>query len=124
VENCTPICGDKECGGDGCGGGCGSCAPELFCVKGYCLEECEPDCTSKACGDNGCGGSCGECELLGAYCNELFQCETLGGSSCLGYCGGNNPNWPCSCDLLCKTEGDCCPDICDACEANAFPFCP
>ena len=122
-ENCTPVCGNNACGPDGCGGTCGTCAPELFCVAGQCQDECVPDCTSKECGDDGCGGSCGECELLGAYCNEMFQCASLKGSSCLGYCGGNNPNWPCSCDALCKVEGDCCPDICEACEASGFAFC-
>jgi hypothetical protein len=128
TEDCVPICTGKACGPDGCGGTCGlmngACPDKLFCVKGQCQEECVPDCTGKACGDNGCGGSCGLCKIGGTFCNEEGQCQTLGGSSCLGYCGGNNPNWPCSCDALCKEEGDCCPDICQACEEWDFPFCP
>ena len=33
---CVPECTDKECGGDGCGGGCGSCEPGEPCNEGTC----------------------------------------------------------------------------------------
>ncbi|MBM4354284.1 MAG: hypothetical protein FJ109_10895 [Deltaproteobacteria bacterium] len=53
-------CLGKECGDDGCGGTCGSCAPpSLPCVAGKCI--CTPNCSGNQCGDDGCGGSCGQC---------------------------------------------------------------
>jgi len=35
VVTCTPSCEDRTCGGDGCGGSCGTCAG--ICFAGYCL---------------------------------------------------------------------------------------
>ena len=35
---CTPACDGKKCGGDGCGNSCGSCAEELICHEGACVE--------------------------------------------------------------------------------------
>jgi len=39
IEGCTPNCTDKACGGDGCGGSCGGCAPLERCVE---KETCHP----------------------------------------------------------------------------------
>lgn len=36
VSGCTPKCGEKVCGGDGCGGSCGSCAKTEACSSGAC----------------------------------------------------------------------------------------
>ncbi len=59
AELCTPDCGDKICGGDGCGGDCGACPDGDACTpEGEC---CTPSCDEKICGNNGCGGDCGEC---------------------------------------------------------------
>jgi hypothetical protein len=33
---CTPDCGGRTCGDDGCGGSCGSCAASKVCVSGTC----------------------------------------------------------------------------------------
>jgi hypothetical protein len=60
VDGCLPLCEQKSCGDDGCGGSCGSCAENEACAEGQCL--CVPSCAGKTCGDDGCGGSCGECE--------------------------------------------------------------
>ena len=64
---CVPDCAGKACGADGCGGVCGECAAEEWCVNAECvpLGGCIPSCSGKACGDDGCGGSCGECGLEG-----------------------------------------------------------
>ncbi len=61
----------KACGGDGCGGSCGSCEIGELCVKGKCrtTSSCTPDCLDKACGDDGCGGSCGSCPS-GQACDQ------------------------------------------------------
>ncbi len=41
---CTPKCESKQCGPDGCGGSCGSCAAGFECVStGLCLELAEND---------------------------------------------------------------------------------
>jgi len=34
---CTPQCGRRECGDDGCGGVCGTCATDQDCQDGRCL---------------------------------------------------------------------------------------
>ncbi|MFT5429882.1 MAG: agmatine/peptidylarginine deiminase [Myxococcota bacterium] len=45
---CTPKCGDRECGDDGCGGECGPCDGETYCRSdGQCVNndgECSPQC--------------------------------------------------------------------------------
>jgi hypothetical protein len=40
---CTPDCGGKFCGDDGCGGACGACTNGAICVTGICA----PGCTDK-----------------------------------------------------------------------------
>jgi hypothetical protein len=63
---CEPACTGRQCGSDGCGGICGSCAPPDVCdAMGVC--ECPADCTGLECGSDGCGGSCGTCQT-GASC--------------------------------------------------------
>lgn len=58
---CTfTACAGRQCGADGCGGSCGSCAgPQDECIGGACA--CKPACEGRQCGDDGCGGSCGGC---------------------------------------------------------------
>lgn len=73
---CEPLCEGKECGSDGCGGECGTCAAGEDCHEGLC---CVPDCTGKVCGENGCGGSCwqgpgDECDNE-VYCDGTEKCE-------------------------------------------------
>ncbi len=60
---CSPSCGGKECGPDGCGGQCGSCVGGELCDDaGQCVTPvCEPNCQGKQCGGDGCGGTCGVC---------------------------------------------------------------
>ncbi len=42
---CVPSCAGKQCGSDGCGGKCGSCADGVECVKNACVPSCEhPTC--------------------------------------------------------------------------------
>ncbi|MBI3180002.1 MAG: hypothetical protein HYZ27_10100 [Deltaproteobacteria bacterium] len=118
---CVPDCADRKCGGDGCGGVCGSCgnpdpsAPEtvaLACVDGQCVPGCDGDfatrCAHLACGDDGCGGSCGTCEG-GAECVR-GQCVVPPEMSCRGRCGIDAPGG-CSCNENCAALGNCCPDV-------------
>ena len=69
IAPCSPSCADKECGSDGCGGVCGSCASTTTCAlptcgtDGLCVLEnapagapCTPDanlCTADVCGEVG-----------------------------------------------------------------------
>jgi len=55
---CTPHCGDKLCGDDGCKGSCGECDCTEECLDGQCEYTA---CTGRECGPDGCGGSCGTC---------------------------------------------------------------
>ena len=65
VDSCVPNCAGKQCGDDGCGGTCASCAKGFECNEKFmCIgieTPCVPECLGKSCGDDGCGGSCGEC---------------------------------------------------------------
>ncbi len=44
---CTPSCGSRECGDDGCGGSCGSCAGGATCRAGRCEAPPMPDAGSE-----------------------------------------------------------------------------
>jgi hypothetical protein len=57
---CVPDCGSKQCGGDGCGGSCGTCQANETCDNGACV--CAQPCGNKNCGQDGCGKSCGTCQ--------------------------------------------------------------
>ncbi len=35
---CAPDCAGKECGVDGCGGSCGDCGPDQFCIAQLCPD--------------------------------------------------------------------------------------
>ncbi|MBP7126923.1 DUF1566 domain-containing protein [Myxococcota bacterium] len=37
-DACVPDCRDRECGDDGCGGSCGTCAPEGPCRSADCIQ--------------------------------------------------------------------------------------
>lgn len=59
---CTPQCGGRVCGNDGCGGLCGTCAGNASCNGGTCVVgACQPHCGSRICGSDGCSGTCGSC---------------------------------------------------------------
>jgi hypothetical protein len=72
---CIPDCYGKECGDDGCGGSCGTCAFGESCTYGTCSSSCTPDCYGKECGDDGCGGSCGTCGY-GKTCDAYGTCTS------------------------------------------------
>jgi hypothetical protein len=104
--DCTPDCQDRQCGADGCGGTCGTCANQQACTEaGYCA--CTPACDGKECGGNGCGGSCGTCP--GGYeCDAQGACQQILPSCGDGECNGDEDCASCA--------DDCGP--CDSCGDN------
>ncbi|NOZ87938.1 MAG: LamG domain-containing protein [Deltaproteobacteria bacterium] len=111
-------CEGRECGDNGCGTSCGTCADANDqCVSGKC--ECIPDCNGKECGDDGCGGSCGTCAGgEGLVCHD----GTCMPPTCEGLCGGRSDG-DCWCDPGCLDKRDCCPDMCEFC-GDQVPACP
>ncbi|MBI4703388.1 MAG: hypothetical protein HY744_19925 [Deltaproteobacteria bacterium] len=88
---CVPSCAGRQCGDDGCGGSCGSCAPPQTCAAGMCA--CQPSCAGKQCGPDGCGGSCGSCAAGKACLDNTCVCppqctgKQCGPDGCGGSCG-------------------------------------
>ena len=89
---CEPACDEKQCGDDGCGGTCGSCAAtetctedgacEVECGNGHCkafetCSSCPADC-GDCCGNGSCDGGWGEtCDSCPADC----ACDYVGACS-------------------------------------------
>ena len=137
---CTPNCDNKQCGGDGCGGVCGWCAPGSWCdADGQCIVVCEPKCDGKQCGPDGCGGQCGNC-AVGETCNSLGQCvcvpncnnKACGPDGCGGSCGECGQWQTCTPSGQCKFvtplcgDGNCMGMIgedCDACPQDCGVCC-
>ncbi len=133
---CIPDCFLSDCGDDGCGGSCGTCAPGEECFAGFCFSSdwgsgggfgCTPDCTGRTCGDDGCGGSCGncgygqECDTSTGLCMAacIRQCagRNCGPDACGGTCGACSGGWTCTAQGVCAapaegggTTAGCAPD--------------
>lgn len=99
---CTPRCGRKVCGDDGCGGSCGSCAAEQFCRSGTCCTPEPPDVT--------CVGRCGTvpdniCHLP-ASCTCPGNQQCLSNGSCAIVCVGVGNECPPAPGCVCQTSAD------------------
>ena len=138
---CVPDCVGKACGGDGCGGSCGTCTSEQTCQEGLCVDAggCQPDCSGLECGDDGCGGTCGTCapgwKCHNGTCKEQV-CEPdchgkqCGPDGCGGSCGECPDNFFCTdghCKKTCTpdcTGKQCGPDgcggSCGTCPIDAY----
>ncbi|MGM0576650.1 MAG: hypothetical protein ACQEXJ_13055 [Myxococcota bacterium] len=125
VCGCTPDCEGKSCGGDGCGGKCGTCeSPTPHCSAGQCtVDECVPDCEGRECGPDGCGDICGSCSGNDACADGVCECQpqcegkSCGDDGCGGTCGectgdelvcqaGQCQDTPCEPDCTDKSCGD------------------
>lgn len=51
---CEPVCDGRECGADGCGGTCGTCADGSSCSAGVCEEDVALNCIGIIQCVNGC----------------------------------------------------------------------
>ncbi|MDP6943267.1 MAG: hypothetical protein QF464_03885 [Myxococcota bacterium] len=109
-QPCVSVCVGKTCGGDGCGGSCGTCDDGFACdLAGQCV--CDPLCDGKVCGDDGCGDTCGAC-VFGSECDDSGHCVCVtdcvdrecGGDGCGGSCG------VCTSVEICSDLGTCVPD--------------
>ena len=95
---CKLDCTNKECGDDGCGGSCGSCQQNHYCINGKCV--CRPHCENKQCGPDSCGGSCGTCPSgtvcrWGLCCKPNCQGKECGNDGCGGSCGSCSTGYTC-----------------------------
>jgi hypothetical protein len=89
-QGCTPNCAGMQCGPDGCGGSCGTCAATQACnANNQCVSNCTPNCNGLQCGNDGCGGSCGTC-AAGLSCNAGGQCVSNCTPNCTGLQCGND----------------------------------
>lgn len=110
---CTPSCGARVCGDNGCGGSCGECALGESCTAAGACQGCIPDCGTSVCGSNGCGGSCGSCASTES-CNADGQCvadcvpscagKTCGSNGCGGSCGGCGSGEACTAAGTCEQD--------------------
>ena len=113
-DACTPACGANECGGDGCGGKCGSCNAGFECKQGICepisgcadLDDCHPWV---------CDPATGQC----ADCDDDTQCAEAGdvcdedSGECVDCAGAGD----------CEDGFDCVDNKCDELVCPAIP-CP
>ena len=122
---CQAQCEDKECGDDGCGSSCGSCALDEDCVDGVCQvdlpgamgENCESaaDCITMMCvvfdGEKVCSKACSG----DASCPLNFVCEqvTVSGMSLEG-CVPSGECVPDCTGKVCGSNG--CEGTCGGCD--------
>ncbi|MFO0751160.1 MAG: hypothetical protein U1F43_36630 [Myxococcota bacterium] len=90
--SCTPQCGGRQCGDDGCGSTCGTCGLNKTCQNGICVNNQTCSCNGAECGEDNCGNSCGTCS----------QTQTCQAGQCVDNGGG----------------GDACTDIIDCVFAD------
>lgn len=84
---CNPDCTDRACGGDGCGGSCGTCSGGDTCdAVGQCKAPCVDEC---AVGEAGCAGAeaftCGY-DVDGCLIKLTTDCEATGQICAAGTC--------------------------------------
>ena len=126
IECCTPDCGGKECGDNGCGNDCGPCAEGFSCSNDKCLDGCENECSA---GGKRCYGAgfqiCGqhdedvcldwgqvtpctgndECQEGACLCSPQCAGKNCGNDGCGGTCGTCPEGSDCTPDGLCTDDG-------------------
>ena len=105
-RTCVPDCRGVECGGDGCGGSCGTCPASATCSAGACTsrgascdpiaqdcrgaaEACYPDVTIGWCAPAGHATEGQRC----AYDNDCVMGEMCVGGGCRAICETTDPGW-------------------------------
>ena len=74
-EECTPSCGGKQCGDDGCGGSCGNCPANETCQAGQCVSQ-------AGCGDITYEGCCDGPVLTWCENEELTTIDCTDNPNC------------------------------------------
>lgn len=119
LGTCTPQCGTRVCGDDGCGGSCGTCSVGTSCMSGVCTASCTESCAYSndgACDDGGEGAAYDVCDL-GTDC---LDCGPRG--ACTPACSGR----ACGSDSCGGSCGTCTSGSCSAlgtCVASCTPSC-
>lgn len=117
VCGCTAQCTGKMCGGDGCGGSCGTCNSSQTCNgQGQCVDSCMPISKTMAC----MGKNCGD---VSDGCSGIYSCWPVGMMTCAGEgqsCGGAGTLNVCGCSPQC-TGKVCGPN---SCGGTCGPGCP
>ncbi len=132
---CTPNCAGLQCGSDGCGGSCGTCASGQTCSNGVCTAACPT-------GQTQCNGSCVDTSTdpnnCGACGNVCASGQTCSGGTCSGggcpvgqtLCGGtctdtsSDPNNCGACGNVCASGQTCSGGTCAGGGGScAHPIC-
>jgi hypothetical protein len=85
TQPCLAVCDGRPCGGDGCGGACGTCSSGEYCTAaGRCSATASPGCGGgvTSCSD---GHSCpanAECSSAGCVCSTGFVPAYCNGEPC------------------------------------------
>jgi len=124
---CSPSCGGRACGDDGCGGSCGTCPDHHACDgSGQCA--CQPDCTGLTCGaDPFCGADCGacpagaDCQAGACVCQPQCAGRTCGDDGCGGACGVCADGQTCNANGQCEAGG--CELACAGRDCGLDPVC-
>jgi len=93
-SECIPICFNKECGDNSCGGTClPGCSPTQICLNSICYHGCNTG--------PGCRPSLTNGHIVAGYClsGDCYQCD-------YGYSWGENSCEP-TCDITCNTDPGC-----------------
>jgi len=106
---CTPNCGGKSCGDDGCGGSCGACNEDFVCQEGTCVcplerEVCHGACLARCGGFEARNpGNCGCCGISSIPCSLASACCS---NVCAGgvFCVGLNTGAACTFDAQCGSN--------------------
>lgn len=128
---CVPSCAAKECGDDGCGGQCGSCAGGVACEQGLCAGTCVDECSpagTLACAAQGIQ-ECGQFDGDGCLewsearpCPGFGHCEA-GECVCVPDCGGKECGYDgCSGSCGICPRGQQCVDF--QCQGGCVDECP
>lgn len=123
ASGCTPSCLNRQCGPDGCGGSCGSCAVGVTCdLAGRCATGCVKQCSGKQCGPDGCGGVCGACAgALDACVDGHCECQPTCHSSCGNICPTGSAG--CSATVCEVVAEDGCGGECRSCRCVLGQHC-
>jgi hypothetical protein len=100
-DSCVPDCDGKQCGDDGCGGECGTCAADKKCENDQCVDDPCLGITVEGCCWNGANYFCWENQLYSVDCSANPSCGWNAGNGYYdcGTAGSADPSgtWAYSC---------------------------